>query len=388
MTDVNRLLLDVLNELTCYIREEDFAGWDPYDGLNSEVFNVLPFKNNSYYRLVFSQLLKRCPFNLRPFLIIRKERNPKGIALFASGFFNLYKILKKEEYLKEGATLLSWLENMKRTDFSGFGWGYNFPWQSRYHYKPKFYPNAVVTSFVGQSFLDGYNTTENSKYLEIAKKAADFLLNEVMVVDDDSVYFSYSPSDSSQVINVTALVSVFLAHLHYYTQDALLRSVASRGIKFVIKKQNEDGSWYYGTKKYQQWIDNFHTAFNLLSLKQFSQYINDFNFREELKKAYDYYTKTFFMEDGRVKYYNDKLYPIDIHAIATAIITLSKFGDIDLAKRVLNWAIKHMWDKEKKYFYFQKHRLYTIKISYMRWSQAWMFLALTEFLKDLRKCSG
>jgi hypothetical protein len=43
------------------------------------------------------------------------------------------------------------------------------------------------------------------------------------------------------------------------------------------------------------------------------------------------------------------------------------------------WAIDNMQDKEG-YFYYQKKRWYKNKIDYMRWSQAWMFYALTQLV--------
>jgi hypothetical protein len=41
-----------------------------------------------------------------------------------------------------------------------------------------------------------------------------------------------------------------------------------------------------------------------------------------------------------------------------------------------------MQDKEG-YFYYQKRKYFTNKISYMRWTQAWMFFALTIYLKEI-----
>ena len=48
---------------------------------------------------------------------------------------------------------------------------------------------------------------------------------------------------------------------------------------------------------------------------------------------------------------------------------------------VYEWAMKHMWD-EKGYFYYQSLPSYKVKISYMRWSQAWMLLALATLLPE------
>jgi hypothetical protein len=56
----------------------------------------------------------------------------------------------------------------------------------------------------------------------------------------------------------------------------------------------------------------------------------------------------------------------------------------ELINRVMKWTIEHMQSSEG-YFYFQKNKMYTTKIPYMRWSQAWMFYALSTFLLTFSK---
>jgi hypothetical protein len=91
---------------------------------------------------------------------------------------------------------------------------------------------------------------------------------------------------------------------------------------------------------------------------------------------------TFFLKDGRCKYYNNALYPIDIHAPAQFLVTLHRLGRLEenrtMAEKILAWTIDHMQDK-KGYFYFQKKRGFTSKIPYMRWAQAWMFYAMSIY---------
>ena len=91
---------------------------------------------------------------------------------------------------------------------------------------------------------------------------------------------------------------------------------------------------------------------------------------------------TFFLPDGRCKYYSDSLYPIDIHAAAQLIITLNRLGRQQeyrtTAEQVLHWTIDHMQAK-RGYFYFQKRKGISSKIPYIRWAQAWMYYALTDF---------
>jgi hypothetical protein len=47
----------------------------------------------------------------------------------------------------------------------------------------------------------------------------------------------------------------------------------------------------------------------------------------------------------------------------------------------------NMWD-ERGYFYYRVLRFLTIRISYMRWSQAWMLLALTTLLEHATPVSN
>ena len=80
-------------KLKTYCEKENFAGWDPYDGLNSKVFKALPFIGRSAVaRLAWIQLFKRNPFNLRRLLLVPKGHNAKAIGLFLHGYCNLNRM--------------------------------------------------------------------------------------------------------------------------------------------------------------------------------------------------------------------------------------------------------------------------------------------------------
>ena len=92
-------------QLKSYCEKEQFKGWDPYDGLNSKVFQALPFfKKSALCRLVVIQGFKRCPFNLRRIAMVPKEHNAKGIGLFLSGYCNLYNAVKSNPELAKECT--------------------------------------------------------------------------------------------------------------------------------------------------------------------------------------------------------------------------------------------------------------------------------------------
>ena len=141
------------------------------------------------------------------------------------------------------------------------------------------------------------------------------------------------------------------------------------------------------TVNFHKFIDNFHTGYNLVALKAWIDFTGEKNWEKELKNAYGYFLNTFWLENGCPKYYDNSLYPIDIHCSAQGIVTCLKLKDYDdqsipMAKKIAQWAIENMQDKSG-YFYYQKTRWYTNKIPYMRWSQAWMFYALC-FLNSMK----
>jgi hypothetical protein len=103
----------ILQRLIFLIEKECFAGYDPYDALNSPVLRGLSC-GNKYLRIAFTQGLKRLPFNLRPLFLVPKDYNPKGLGLFLWGYAKLYKREKNAEYLAQIEKLLDLLEGAKR----------------------------------------------------------------------------------------------------------------------------------------------------------------------------------------------------------------------------------------------------------------------------------
>ena len=85
---------DSFSRLRAYCEAENYMGWDPYDGLNSKVFQAMPLlKKSALCRLAVIQGFKRCPVNLRSLAFVPKERNAKWTGLFLQGYCNLYKLV-------------------------------------------------------------------------------------------------------------------------------------------------------------------------------------------------------------------------------------------------------------------------------------------------------
>ena len=210
-------------------------------------------------------------------------------------------------------------------------WGYNFDWQAVAFYQPKNTPTVVSTSFIANGFLDAYEITSEESFLKIARSACDFVINDLKrTYDENGNYcFSYSPLDSTVVYNASLLGSRLLARVYSFTREKELLDCASNSVKFCCKNQNKDGSWSYGKQKNHQWIDNFHTGYNLESISEYIKYSGDFSVKDYLDKGFDFYISTFFTAEGVSKYYNTSIYPIDIHSPAQLIVTLTKLGKFD-----------------------------------------------------------
>lgn len=393
--------MSVIESISClkkYCENEDYKGWDPYDGLNSRIFQAFPFfKKSAICRLIVIQGFKRCPINLRKLALVPKEYNAKGIGLFLQGYCNLYKAVTTNPKLAAQIGTVDQLEvrihelaelliSLQSKGYSGACWGYNFDWQARRLFLfPKYTPTVVATNFCATALIDAFEVTNNQKYLDVALSAAEFVMNDLHRAEcNDGFLFSYSPLPGNDTVyNASLLGSKLLAYCYHYTGKQEYFDAARMSVLACCNGQSEDGSWVYGLLPVQSWVDSFHTGYNLDGLIAYEEKTGDKSFHDYIEKGFDFYIKNFFEKDGCPKYYHNEKYPIDIHCPGQLFITLHRLGKFDeykpLADKVLNWTVKNMQDK-KGYFYYQLKKGISSKISYMRWSNAFMFNALSYYL--------
>lgn len=397
-------------ELKQYCEHEGYKGWDPYDGLNSKLFNATPLKKNWFCRLAMIQLFKRNPFNWRPLFGIAKDYNAKGIGLFVQGYVNLCSIgsllknsttltqekkaaieqaigtdAENREKLRHVADLLITLQSK---GYHGACWGYNFPWQRRKDFLfPAYTPTVVATNFCTTALFNAYEVLGEQRYLDTALSSAEFVMKDLHRTKvDGGEIFSYSPLHGHDtVFNASLLGSRILSYCYKYSHNEDLKDAARSSVSACCHYQQTDGSWAYGIKSSDSWIDSFHTGYNLDGLNAYEYLTGDATYHDAISQGFKYYVENFFMSDGAPKYYNDRQYPIDIHCPGQLLVTLSRLGMFDqykdLAEKVLTWTIRNMQDK-KGFFYYQKKKGISSKIPYMRWSNAFMFYAFSYFLLE------
>src|SRR5581483_2097969 len=258
------------------------------------------------------------------------------------------------------------------------GWGYPFPWQSRTHFLPVETPNIVSTAFAGEALLDYYEAMPSPAVFEALRVSAAYIAS-LEVPNTPFVAFGYAANDPQIVFNASLLGAHFLRRAGVVLSNEQYIERARRAAEFVRAHQRPDGGWSYGMEPSQQWEDSFHTGFIIVAMKSIAEAIGDARLAEAAVRGFEYYRRSYLEPDFAVRYFPDRRYPIDSHALGQALITFSVFGDEPSARRIAEWSIEHLRSPEG-FFYYQRHRLFTNRIPYLRWSNAWMFRGLAEIV--------
>ncbi len=289
----------------------------------------------------------------------------------------------KEYYSNKIQDLITELKALVPSGYHGACWGYDFNWEARYASIPAYQPTVVATGIINNALFTAYKITGNKECAELIKSSAHFVLEDLnKTYSGDSLIFSYSPFDKQQVFNASMKGVRILAQAYSLTGDENLRAQAKRAVQFVVSCQRTDGSWGYSLASQGGWTDNYHTGYILDCLHDYSLLCEDHEFDHSMRSGFEFYSKNFIETDGRPKFYHNEAWPIDCTAAAQTILTLIRFGDIEKAKKVAEFMIGNI-QSQSGGFYFRKYKHYTNRTVFMRWSNAWMFAALSFLLNQL-----
>ena len=383
------LIRDSFLKIKKYIEDEQYRGYDPYDTLNSWI----PFEIFGKWPGIFAtQIQKRNPINLRPLLGIKKEINPKGFGILLQSYSLLYKKTGDEKYLEKANYFFRWLSNNYTKGFSGYCWGYNFPWAGPDKYVKPYVPSSVVSGIIGKGIITYYEVTGSIEALRVLKSICRFLTNDLEVTYFDSgLCASYTPLERDCCYNASLLGGEIIGYVGRINNDNTYKKYAKDALDYVISCQKKDGRWNYSydvnTGKERKQID-FHQGYILESIYNIAGHLNLKNekiYVDAVKNGLEFYYKEQFYSNGQSKYRLPKVWPVDIHNQAQGIITFKLLRSYDsdfikFSQLIAEWTIKNMQDKKTDHFYYKKYPMFSHKTSYMRWSQAWMFLALTQLI--------
>jgi polysaccharide biosynthesis protein VpsJ len=378
--------METISKLNAWVEQHDYKGYEPFDGLSS-FLHVLTFKN-WFAERVLQQAVRRFPMNIRPLIGVKPQESTKGMGFMARGYIKLWESTKDSKWKDKAKFCLDWLINNTSNNYTGACWGNHFDYASRAFQLPRFVPIVVWTAFIGHVFLDAYESFGDQKYLETAADASRFIWDELPREKKvTGICISYVPFKQLCIHNANMLGGALLARAGVFLHKDNYIDLSNEAFVYSCSCQLDSGAWYYGEEQTYHWIDNWHTGYNLDSLRWYFTATGDPRFLPNMKKGLKFFKENFFETDGKPKYYHNKPYLVDIQCAAQAIDTLSFFSSddeecLELAKKTAEWTIRNMQDKSG-YFYYRKLKWKNMKVPTLHWGQATMFSALSHFYSKI-----
>lgn len=387
----------LLKELLKDARKNSFAGYDPFDGLNSRLFSWFPSLKKGLFGLGWIQLHKRSPINLRPLCGVPKGRNPKGVGLFILGMLEDFRRTGDPQLLVQCSELADWLltQQSDKAQWQHACWGYHFDWNARAFFVPKGKPNVITTIYVSQALyaLSQVVGDERAKAWQAAAfDAAHFIVKTLYTEHDGRAFFAYIPGETAFVHNASLWGAAWVAVVASQTANQQYADLALQVAWQSVREQAEDGSWVYGSRHHHQFIDGFHTGYNLEALHVIKNALSSGEFDDAISRGLAFYKAELFEQDGTAKYYHNNRFPLDMHSVAQAVFTLCRVGgtadDFAFAGKVIDWSLGELYIPQTGRFYYQKNKYFSNKINYIRWTQAWVYYSFAYFVRASGECAA
>jgi hypothetical protein len=375
-----------LDRLDAYLSRERLRGYDPYDGLTSPLFRLPVLRSARWPRLAAQQVVKRSSVNLRPLLAIPKGYNAVSVALALEG--DAYRAAANPDRANalrgRAAGRIEEIAQLGTSGYSGACWGYPFDWQARFGTLPAGTPTIVATGIATNALFIAYRMFGLERAFELCASAVRFVVEDLPRTEDRGAFcWGYYPNDSRQhVLNATLKGARLCAQVFSVTGEGRYRDLAKRTVRYVTRHQKVNGAWPYAVGDTRTWADSFHTGYVLDALHEYQSCTGDTTVGDAMQRGWRYYRSAFFVDDRIPLYYPGKRYPVDATVVGQSLLTLCKLRDRETAERVGLWSIDAM-QCDDGHFAYQVRRRGVVKIPYMRWSSAYMYVGLSRLERAL-----
>lgn len=377
--------------LDAWLTNRNFQGHDPYDLRAIRCVQFLDRRTSRFGRRWASRI-RRMLFRY-PAAVLKITRNhprevPKAMGLFMSAYSRLENQLGQEKCQHVLERCSAWLLENRSTGYPGASWGYPFDWQSAV-FVPKGTPSIVVSSTVGEGFLDAYKATGNDVYLETVRGVCEFITSGLNVTSDgEASCFSYTPLDHLCVHNANLMGAAFLLEAAMQIQCDRWRESAMKAAEFTLRRQNDDGSFYYESQESgggRAHRDIYHSGFEIRALYRIWKLTGDSLYYKAVQKYLEFYKVAYIRRDGAPvrDEFNQDSAAFDIHGCAESILCpatlLADFPELGSQLRdAARWTFSNMSNPDGSWAYFIDSRGRVDRMPYIRWGQAWMLRALAQ----------
>lgn len=365
-----------LAALSASLEAVDYRGWDPYDALSTPAIHLVA--RSPLLRRAFIQTFKRSPVNVRGVLRTPVRRHSKAIAICVSAYSIMASTPFGSSYGRSATMLADALAGRVTHRGGVTGWAYDFDVQTRWGFYAGGEANAVATAFALHALVDVDQVpAARGKYVDLAAGSAQSVVDRLTVVGPTGSFFGYHVRARGVIHNANMLVAGALARIPLSADTV---ETARAAVDYTVSRQRPDGSWPYGEAAGLDWVDGYHTAYILMSLARWLEYHPSAEAQSALERGLTFYMDHLFEESGAPRASVTSLYPIDVHAAASAIWALTLLRHESpraevIADRVLRWTLANLRRPDHRYA-FQLHRRYRNSTAYIRWNDAHMLLAL------------
>ena len=373
------------------LREQGFAGRDPYDALNATRFRWAVDRNTATRRLTV-QAVKRSPLPLQPLLGV-----PQAVSAYTLGHAMMACArLHKAGLFHEAATMASWLvetaAEMATAKYGGLAWGSHFDVQTRFGHSPRTLPNIVVTAYVAKGLM-ALAEAHLADVRTNLEGIATFILEGLPRLSNRAGrLICYTPETRTPIHNASLLAAGVLSDMSVLVGRPDLALEAESAALYTVCGQRDDGSWPYAEDSHGQWIDSFHTGFVLEGLARVTGVVKNAEIDDALDRGMAFYRSRLFGEDGEPFYSTTRRYPLDAlsaaQSVETLAITLDRDeGNLDTLRRVLCWLSAAMVRRDGTVAY-QVWPRWTDRRQFPRWSLAPMASALAGLVESSSEPGG
>jgi len=349
--------------------------------MSSRFRTIIPI-DNKLINLLFQESIKRAPINIRPLLLVEQRPNPKGLSLFAIANQNAFDLSGEFRYRSEAVQLCNRVINHSSERCSGFCLPHTHALQTLDNRIPSGESGIVQTSYGVRALLQGARWDD--KYATVAESAWRHIQEDLDPEKiDDGIRVKYKLGDSSEfyTLNANALAARLTLDLYCHTGSGEYEAFATDVLRYVASRQFPNGGWMYRDPASASHVsmDNYHNGFIIESFLRYQEVVNADAFTEIVDDALKFYRTVLYNEDGAPHWDENSTYPRDVHAAAQGIVTFTHAGNYEFARQIIDWTIENLYAGDGQ-FYYQKRRWYTKRFTLMRWCQAWMAYALSEYL--------
>jgi uncharacterized protein YyaL (SSP411 family) len=295
----------------------------------------------------------------------------------------LYEMTGESAYLDDAEYLITRVAEYGTNGSAGFALPHNHELQRIGKKIPRGTPRVVATTWGVRALIE--MSDRDPTLSGMAESVTSFVEQQLNPERDEDghIRVKYKPTDdaSHYTLNANAVTARMYTHLYTETENEEYLEFARDVLRYVATCQEDVGGWMYRDPPSASHLsmDNYHNGYIIEAYLKLKEVIDSTEFDDMLEDALSFYRNHLFEADGAPNWDEDSTYPRDICAVSQGAVVFTIAGDLDFAKRILDWALEHLYAGDGR-FYYQKKRFYTKKFTLMRWCQAWMAYALTRFI--------